>query len=105
MIVPRIGPQLRCRLTVWNDRRTVSRSESKMSNQGQGSTAQSKYHYFVDAKKYDTDQASISGAEIKAKIPDFNPAYQLFLEGHGGQPDRLISDADTISLDQQGEGV
>lgn len=56
-----------------------------------------KFHFFVDAKQYETDQASVTGAQIKATVSGLNPAYQLFLESHGNDPDRLVSDGETIS--------
>jgi len=64
-----------------------------------------KYQFFVDANKYDTDQVNITGAQIKAMVPGFNPAYQLFLEEHGDNPDRPIADSETISLDPAHHGV
>jgi hypothetical protein len=66
---------------------------------------QTKYHYFVDAQKYDTDKASLTGAEIKARIPNFNPAFQLYLENPGDAPDTLVSDSEPISLDPAGHGI
>lgn len=64
-----------------------------------------KYHFFVDAKKYESDEESITGAEIKQMIQDFNPAYQLFLENPGDEPDTLVSDTEAFSLDPKGHGV
>jgi len=66
---------------------------------------QPKYHYFVDTTKYETDEASLTGAQIKAKIVNFNPAYQLYLENPGDAPDTLVSDSEPISIDPQGHGV
>lgn len=64
-----------------------------------------KYHFFVDTKKYDTDKATLTGAEIKAMIPGFNPTYQLYLEQHGDEPDKPVSDGEAISLDPEGHGI
>ena len=64
-----------------------------------------KYHFFVDTKKYETDKANMTGAEIKAMVPGFNPTYQLYLEEPGNDPDKVVSDAETISLDPAGHGV
>ncbi|HTE41237.1 MAG TPA: multiubiquitin domain-containing protein [Steroidobacteraceae bacterium] len=55
------------------------------------------YHFFVDGKKYETLQSSLSGGEIKAQAGVPTP-YQLFLEEHGNAPDRAISDGETIDL-------
>jgi len=60
-----------------------------------------KYFYFVDNLKYETDQPTVTGALIKAKISNFDPSCALFLEGHGGGPDELISDDNTVSLKKE----
>lgn len=65
----------------------------------------SHYHFFVDSEKYETEKAHLTGAEIKALVPNFNPTYQLYLEENGPGPDKLISDGETISLDPAGHGV
>ena len=56
------------------------------------------YHFFVDAKRYEYDHVSITGADIK-RIADVTPTYQLFLEEEGDTPDRAISDAEAINLE------
>lgn len=58
----------------------------------------SDFHYFVDGKEYKSEDSALTGAQIKARIPDFNPSYQLVLEGRGGQPDRVIGDNDSVDL-------
>ena len=60
--------------------------------------AQHKYHYFVDDKKYETDQISMNGLQIKA-IASVPANYQLFLEMHGEHPDEAISDVAAVSFD------
>lgn len=57
----------------------------------------SKYHYFVDNKKFDTDQPTMTGQGIKAQAA-VDPAYQLFLEVPGDAPDRAISDMESVDL-------
>lgn len=56
-----------------------------------------KYHFFVDNNKFDTDQSSMSVADIKtlASVP---PNYGLFLEARGNDPDRQLSDGDVMDL-------
>jgi hypothetical protein len=56
------------------------------------------YHFFVDAKKFETDHKSLTGAEIKA-IAEVTATYQLFLEEEGDTPDRAISDAEAVDLE------
>lgn len=57
------------------------------------------YTFFVDNKPYKTTKSTPTGAEIKAMVPDFDPNYSLFLETPGPDPDKLIQDPDTVSLD------
>lgn len=66
---------------------------------------QTKFHFHVDGKPYETDKSSLTGAEIKAMVPGFNPTYQLYLESHGDDPDKLIADGETVSLDPAHHGV
>ena len=56
------------------------------------------YPYFVDGKEFNTTDSALTGAQIKSRIPDFDPAYQLVLEGRGGQPDKVISENDSVDL-------
>lgn len=63
-------------------------------------TKQHPYHFFVDAKKYETDKSHLSGLEIK-NIAGIAGNYQLYLEEHGDTPDRAISDGDTVDLSHQ----
>lgn len=56
------------------------------------------YFFFVDNVRYESQLASLTGAQIKAKVPNWDPASGLLLEGHGKEPDRLIGDSDTLSL-------
>lgn len=56
-----------------------------------------KYHFFVDGKKFETDERSVTGAAIKT-IAGVQANYQLFLEEHGDTPDRAISDGEAVDL-------
>lgn len=62
-----------------------------------------RFHFFVDAKRYETDKPSLTGAEIKA-IAGVTPTYQLFLEEEGDTPDRAISDGEAVEL-KEGEDI
>ena len=48
------------------------------------------YVYFVDATEYQTDHAELTGAQITALIPAWNPQNSLVLEGEGSEPDEVI---------------
>lgn len=56
------------------------------------------YHYFVDDVRYETDQSSLTGAQIKAKIPNYPAGYVLVLEGEGGQKDKVIADEESVEI-------
>jgi len=56
------------------------------------------YTYFVDGKLYRSESSALTGAQIKARIPDFNPQYQLVLESRDGKPDKIISNEETVDL-------
>ena len=55
-------------------------------------------HFFVDAKKFETESTALTGAEIKAKA-NVPATYQLFLEEEDDKPDRLISDGESVNLE------
>jgi hypothetical protein len=55
------------------------------------------FHFFVDAKKYETAKSSLTGAEIK-QIASVEPTYQLFLEGEDNEADKPISDLQGIAI-------
>jgi hypothetical protein len=48
------------------------------------------YEYFVDGTKYTTDQAQLTGAQIVAQLPNWNPENSLVLEGEGHDADEVI---------------
>jgi hypothetical protein len=62
-----------------------------------------RFHFFVDAKRYETDKPSLTGAEIKA-IASITPTYQLFLEEEGDRPDKPIPDSEAVHL-TEGEHI
>ena len=56
------------------------------------------YRFFVDGKQYETNQRSLTAAEIKNKAGA--PAeYQLFLEEEGDTPDKALSDSEAVDLE------
>lgn len=59
-----------------------------------------RYVYFVNSEKYESDLPELTGAQIKARIPNLDPTLQLSLEGHGSHPDRIIGDSETVSLEE-----
>lgn len=59
-----------------------------------------RYAFFVGGKKYETDQPALTGAQIKAKVPDWTAGYGLMLEGRGDEPDTLIGDDRLVPLEK-----
>jgi Multiubiquitin len=57
------------------------------------------YTFFVSGKKYETDQPSLTGLQIKALVPDWDQTHDLVLEGHGNDPDRIIGDNESVQLE------
>lgn len=57
--------------------------------------------FFVDNVKYETDQSTLTGAQIKARVPGLDPSFSLFLEGHGNEEDQQIGDDDSVSLEKE----
>lgn len=54
-------------------------------------------HFFVDNKKFETENTSLKGLEIKT-IAGVPANYQLFLEEPGNAPDRVISDGEDVDM-------
>lgn len=70
------------------------------TEQEHGGTAAEKKHgftIFIDAVKYQVDKTSMTGAEIKA-LAHIDANYQLYLEEHGDQPDKPISDMESVAI-------
>jgi hypothetical protein len=59
-----------------------------------------KYHYFVDGVEHETHEEHITGAIIRSKLPEAKRGYLLYLEGHEKQPDELINDDTSITLEK-----
>jgi hypothetical protein len=57
------------------------------------------YNFFVGSEKYETAERELTGAQIKAYVPDVQPGTKLSLEGHGHDPDRIIADDEKVSMD------
>ena len=58
------------------------------------------YFFFVGNEKYETDMSSVTVAYIKSRIPDLPPGSGLQIDGHGNDPDVLLTDENSsISLE------
>jgi len=81
------------------DEARLEREERELGRlEAGGEHQQKEFHYFVDGVEYSTKSSTLTGAEVKANIKDFNPAYGLYLEGGGTNPDKLFTDTDALSL-------
>ncbi|MES1974590.1 MAG: multiubiquitin domain-containing protein [Pseudomonadota bacterium] len=58
----------------------------------------STYRFLVNGKQYETEHESLTGAQIKAIVPGWDPSHDLALEGQGDDPDRIVADDEVISL-------
>lgn len=56
------------------------------------------FEFFVNGQKYTTEQQTLTGLQIKAKVPNWDPNHDLVLEGHGAGADRPIADGETVDL-------
>jgi hypothetical protein len=56
------------------------------------------YTFFVNCKPYETKKKKLTGAQIKAMVPDWDAQHDLSLEGEGDDPDRIIADDEVVSL-------
>lgn len=79
--------------------------QPQREKQDPGKHAPDRFFFFVDGKKYDWPTSALSGAELRAAIPDLNPTFQIFVEGHGAEPDKPVSDSDSFSLELPGHGA
>jgi hypothetical protein len=56
------------------------------------------YRYFVNGIEYSTEHERLTGAQITARIPDWNPANSLVLESEGSAPDEVIHSTTVVEL-------
>jgi hypothetical protein len=56
--------------------------------------------FFFGDTKIETNLSSLTGAQIKALIPNFDTTHALVLEGTGNNPNETIADNKTVSLDK-----
>ena len=54
-------------------------------------------YFFVDGRKYETDQTALTGSQIK-NIADSSVAYHLYVETGEDTPDKCIGDSEAINL-------
>jgi len=61
-----------------------------------------KFKFFVNDTKFEVDQRSMTGAQIKA-VAGVDLSFELFLEEPGAdRPDRKINDSDSVDLSAPG---
>lgn len=57
------------------------------------------YFFFVGDEKYETNMETVTGAYIKARVPNLPQGATLSLEGQGNDPDLPFGDNDQESLE------
>jgi hypothetical protein len=58
-----------------------------------------KYFFSLDGIKYESPTSSITGADVRAKLPPEKAGYAIYLEGHNNAPDKQITDSESFSLE------
>lgn len=69
------------------------------TNTGNTGQHEKKYFFFVNDEKFETDEAVVTGAYIKSRIASLPPGTGLEMEGHGNEPNMVIGDSDSVSLE------
>ena len=59
------------------------------------------YFFFLDAHKFETETSSITGADVRAKLPPEKNGYAINLEQQGNDPDQQITDSMSFSLEKK----
>ena len=72
-------------------------SETDKGSSEAGHHHDKEYHLFVDARPYQTEHQSLTGADIK-QLANVPANYQLYLEEEGDTPDRPIADNEGVDL-------
>ena len=55
------------------------------------------FQILIDSQHFTVTQTSMTGAQLKA-LAGRDPQYQLFLEEHGNNPDRLIGENESVAM-------
>lgn len=56
-----------------------------------------KFSIQIDGEQHFVEQSSMTGSDLK-QVAGKDPQFQIFLEGHGNDPDRQIGDAESIEI-------
>lgn len=63
--------------------------------------AQKKFQFTVDDKHIESDEAVLTGSQIKARA-GIDASFGLFVEGHGKDSDEQINDDQSVDLSKPG---
>jgi hypothetical protein len=74
----------------------ISEAETKLEE-----ATRARYVFFVGKERFETRRHELTGAEIKAMVPNWHPEDALELEGHGDEPNRIIRDDETVKLNKE----
>jgi len=81
------------------DAERLARDEQRLE-QDKHDEKKVEYVFILDDKKYETKSSSITGADVRAKLPPDKAGYAIFLESHGSDPDKQITDSESFSLEK-----
>jgi hypothetical protein len=59
------------------------------------------FTFFVGSQQYETTERVLTGAQIKAYVPDVPPGSKLSLEGLGHLPDRIVADDERVLMNDR----
>lgn len=74
----------------------MEHSAAKPDNPGQGGGPH-KFEIFIDGTRFEVEQTSMTGLQLKA-LAGIDPSYQMFLEQHGRDDDKLIGDNEAVAI-------
>ncbi|MER9825251.1 multiubiquitin domain-containing protein [Mesorhizobium sp. M0115] len=56
-----------------------------------------RFSIHIDGQHFEVEQTTMTGAQLK-ELAHKDQQYQLFLEGHGNDPDEVVGDTSAVSI-------
>jgi len=72
-----------------------------MSKPEENPSGRVKYFFFLDGQKFESESSSITGADVRAKLPAEKAGYAINLEQQGNEPDTVVTDTMSFSLEKR----
>jgi len=89
-----------------NDKERLQRAEERLAHDearlkhDEQHHKEVKYFFSLDGVKHEWATSSINGADVRAKLPPEKVGYAIYLEAHGNDADKQITDAEGFSLEK-----